>query len=241
MNKQIWLIAVIMGASLLASAGLVSQTIYKTKLLDNTLTVTGSAKKTVKADLGKISGSFTRTVAVTELPKGYGQMAADLKSVKNFFISQGVNEKDLVISPVFMDQQYSYEKAADAPQMYNLRQNIELQLKDVDKITKLAQAVQDLIGKGIIFSTQSPEYYYTDLPQARVDLLGEAVSDARARADRIAGSGGRKVSNLRSASVGVTQVTSLNSVDSISDYGSYDTSKIDKEVMITVKTVFALQ
>ncbi|HNW55942.1 MAG TPA: SIMPL domain-containing protein [bacterium] len=241
MNKQIWVIALIMGASLLASAGLVSQTIYKTKLLDNTLTVTGSAKKTVKADLGKISGSFSRTVAVNDLPKGYGQMAADLKTVKDFFASQGVAEKDLVISPVFMDQQYNYEKSADAPQMYSLRQNVELQLKDVEKITALAQSVQELIGKGVIFSTQSPEYYYTNLPQVRVDLLGEAVSDARARADRIASSGGRGVNSLRSASVGVTQVTSPNSIDSISDYGSYDTSKIDKEVMITVKTVFALR
>lgn len=241
MNKQIWLIAVIAGLSLLGSAGIVSRTIYQTKLLDNTLTVTGSAKKTVQADLGKISGSFSRTIAVGDLPKGYSQMANDLKLVKEFFTKQGVASDKLVISPVFMDQQYNYDNKGDAPQMYSLRQNVELQLADVAKIGQLAQSVQGLIGQGVLYSTQAPEYYYTNLPQTRVDLLADAVSDARARADRIAGSGGRRVNNLRSASVGVTQVTSPNSIDSISDYGSYDTSKVEKEVMITVKTVFGLR
>ena len=40
--------------------------------------------------------------------------------------------------------------------------------------------------------------------------------------------------------MGVVQVMSLGSVD-VSDYGSYDTSNIEKEVMITVKTVFGLK
>ncbi len=40
--------------------------------------------------------------------------------------------------------------------------------------------------------------------------------------------------------MGVVQVLSEGSID-VSDYGTYDTSKIDKEVMITVKTTFGLK
>jgi len=36
------------------------------------------------------------------------------------------------------------------------------------------------------------------------------------------------------------QVMPVNSVD-ISDYGNYDTSTIDKDVMVTVKTIFRLE
>jgi hypothetical protein len=40
--------------------------------------------------------------------------------------------------------------------------------------------------------------------------------------------------------MGVVQVMPIGAVE-ISDYGSYDTSGIEKEVMITVKTVFGLK
>jgi hypothetical protein len=40
--------------------------------------------------------------------------------------------------------------------------------------------------------------------------------------------------------MGVVQVMQVDSVD-VSDYGSYDTSTINKDVMVTVKTVFGLK
>jgi hypothetical protein len=240
-SKSITYLGAILGTSFVISALIFGLFFYNKKTIDNTLTVTGSAKKTVTSDLGKLVGSFSRTVTIYELKSGYEQMANDLMIVKDFFIKQGVDEKLLVISPVFMDQQYKYDSISQAPTEYMLRQTIELQLKDVNKITQLSIATQTLIKDGVLYSTQAPEYYYTDLAKTRINLLGEAVKDAKARADKIAQSGGQKVRSLNSASVGVTQVTSINSIDSISDYGAYDTSKIEKEVMITVKTIFSLK
>jgi hypothetical protein len=40
--------------------------------------------------------------------------------------------------------------------------------------------------------------------------------------------------------MGVVQVMQPNSVD-ISDYGNYDTSTVEKEIMITVKASFSLR
>lgn len=229
----------ILGVSLVVSAVIGAGVFYKVKGMDRSLTVTGSAKKTVTADIAKWTGSFTRTVAEADLKSGYSSMAIDLKAVKKFFTDRGIKETDLVISPVFLDQQYKDPNNA-GPQLYNLRQTIELQLKDIKKITDLAKDTQALIDKGVIFSPSAPEYYYSNLPQTRIDLLTDAVNDARSRAEKIASAGGRKVGSLKEASVGVTQVTSVNSID-ISDYGTYDTSKPDKDVMITVKTTFTLE
>jgi hypothetical protein len=86
----------------------------------------------------------------------------------------------------------------------------------------------------------SLEYSYTKLPELRVSLLSDAVKDAKARAAKLAESSGKKVDVLKSASVGVVQVLPVNSVD-VSDYGTYDTSKIDKDVMVTVKAAFTLK
>lgn len=235
LSKMAW----ILGFCLILSAAIGAGAFYKAKGMDRSLTVTGSAKKQVTADVAKWTASFSRTVAETDLKSGYTSMANDLKVVKKFFADRGIKETDLVISPVYLNQQYQ-DPNNQGPRQYNLNQTIELQLKDIKKVTDLAKDTQTLINQGVIFSPSAPEYYYSNLPQTRIDLLTDAVNDARARAEKIASAGGRKVGSLKEASVGVTQVTSVNSID-IADYGTYDTSKPDKDVMITVKTTFTLE
>ncbi|MFA6551714.1 MAG: SIMPL domain-containing protein [Patescibacteria group bacterium] len=239
-NNKISQASLILGACLIVSALIGAVAFYKVRSLDNALSVTGSAKKQITADVAKWSGSFSRIVTVDNIKGGYAQMEQDLKAVKKFFTGKGIEEKDLVISPVFMNEQYKYNATGDAPREYMLQQTVEIQSSDVVKITDLAKNTEEIIRNGVIFSPMSPEYYYSKLPEARIDLLGEAVKDARARADKIAESSGKKVGAVKSVSVGVTQVTPVNSTD-ITDYGTYDTSKIDKEVMITVKAAFSLK
>lgn len=231
--------SIVLAIGLLLSASIASGTFYKVRALDNTLSVTGSAKQQVRSDSVKWVTSISRQATQENMKASYALLAADLKAVKEFFKSSGIEESKLDISPVFMDQQYNYNNP-QAPAQYNLRQTIEIQSKDIDKITNIAKNTQSLIDKGVLFSPNAPEYYYTKLPETRISLLGDAVKDATARASKIAESGGKKVGVLKDASVGVTQVMPVNSVD-VSDYGVYDTSKIDKEVMITVKATFNLQ
>jgi hypothetical protein len=168
-------VAWILGLCLIASALIGAGAFYKVKGLDQSLTVTGSAKKQVKADVGKWSASFSRTVAEPDLKTGYASMANDLKVVKKFFTDRKISEKDLVISSVFLDQQYR-DPSNQGPQQYMLRQTVELQLKDIQKITDLAKDTQALINQGVIFAPGAPEYFYTDLPQTRIDLLADAVT-----------------------------------------------------------------
>lgn len=239
-SKDVVIVGIILGVSLIFSSVIVANTFYKVKALDNTLTVTGSAKKVIVSDVVKWSGSFSRTVTVNDLKSGYSLMAKDLEEVKKFFKGNGFGEESLVISPIFMDENYYGYKSEQSPKEYNLRQTIEVQSSDVEKITNMAKNISQIIDKGVIFSSYYPEYYYSKLGEIRIELLSEAVKDARNRADKIAESGNRKVSNLKNVSVGVTQVMPINSTD-ISDYGTYDTTTINKEVTITVKATFVLK
>lgn len=234
------LFPIIIGLSLILSAVAVSFVIYQIKAMDNTLQVTGSAKKVVSADVVKWTGEFTRNVKVDTLKIGYAQMATDLEKVKAFLKEAGINEEVVQISPIYMYEQYNYKSDGSSEKNYNLTQTIQIQSEDVEKITSLAKNVQKLIEGGVIFSTRSLEYYYTKLPEVRVELLSEAVKDARNRAEKIAQSNSDEVGTLKSASVGVVQVLPVNSTE-ISDYGAYDTSSIEKEVMITVRTVFQMK
>lgn len=240
LNKPLINFGIILALGVIISASIWAYVFYQTKAFANVLTVTGSTKKQVTSDSVKWVSSFTRKTDANSLRYGNDQMIADLKVVKDFFKKNGIEEKDLVISTVFMEQNYEYNQNYTGPTKYNLRQTVEVQSNDVQKITQLAKNTNEIINQGVIFSTQSLEYLYTKLPELRVELLSDAVKDAKARADKLAESSGRKVDILKSASSGVVQVLPLNSI-AVADYGAYDTSTIEKEVMITVKASFSIK
>lgn len=237
-SNKLLFFGLILGISVIIAAGLVSNTFLAVKKMDNTISVTGSAKQAVTADSARWTGSFSRSTEEGNLKDGYAQMKRDETAVNSFFSSQGLDLKNLDISPVFMYQVYKNNDSA--PKEYNLTQNIEIKSDDVEKITALAKNLDKLADKGIIFSANPVEYYYSKLPDLRVSLLPEAIKDAKKRAEAIASSSDRKVGSAESVSMGVVQVMPVGAVE-ISDYGSYDTSGIDKEVMITIKAVFNLK
>lgn len=240
-NKNIFKPAVIVGASLILSFSIFSLAFYNSRNSTEVISVTGSASKEVVSDNAKFSGDFSRIVKVSNLNGGYNQMANDLKLVKSFLKEQGIDDKDVTISSVSMMENYNYKNdGTQAEKEYTLRQQVEISSKDVSKITSLAQSTQALINKGVIFSTNQVEYYYTKLPELRVSLLSDAIKDAQARASKMVESTGKKIGNLKSAASGVVQVLSANSLE-VSDYGAYDTSKINKNVMVTVRASFGIK
>jgi uncharacterized protein len=240
LEKTLTKTSIILGVFLIVGVSIISYSLYQIKAADNSLSVTGSAKQSVTADLVKWNANFTRTVYASTLKTGYAQMKADEAIVSKFLTDNGITATELTISPVSMQEQYNYNKTAGAPTEYTLTQNVTVQSSDIEKIQNISKSTQTVIDQGVILSAYSPEYYYSKLPEARVTLLPEAMKDAQTRAQSIAGSTGKKVGTLKSASMGVVQVMQPNSID-VSDYGSYDTSTVEKEIMITVKASFSLR
>ena len=235
-NKNYVTFGLILGLSLIISTGLGVFAFYKIRSVDY-ISTTGSAKKAVVSDKVKWTSSITRQVSVSTVKDGYAKMDIDLKEVKDFFTANGIPAESLSISPVFMNEIWDNNNQTE--KKYNLVQNFEVQSSDVQKIDALAKNTNSLINKGVLFSTNSLEYYYSKLPAVRVELLANAVADAKARAEQLAIAGGKKIGVLKSASSGVVQVMAPNSVE-VSDYGMYDTSKIEKEIMVTVKASFEI-
>ena len=234
--KGLFTFGIIIGVSLIVTGAIISRTLLDVKKLDNIISVSGSAKQTVTSDSARWTGSFSRSILKDQLKEGYAAMKSDEKIVSDFFKSQGITK--IEISPVFMNEVYKNDSGA--PKEYNLIQNIEVKSDDVNKMKELAKKSDQLTNQGIIFSANSVEYYYSKLPDLRISLLPSAIEDAKKRATAIAESSDRQVDSIKSVSMGVVQVMSVGSID-VSDYGSYDTSNIEKEVMITVKTVFGLK
>lgn len=231
----------VLGLCLIVAMGIGSYVFYQVKAFDNTLSVTGSATKEVVSDQVKWIGTISRTTKLPMLKEGYSVLTSDLKNVEDFMKNSGIAPAEIVISPVFMEQnwdQSQYMNMNDKP--YTLRQTIEVNSKNVESITNITKNITPLIDKGVIFATQSLEYTYSKLADERVSMLALAMQDAKARASMLAQSTGKNVGKLKSAASGVVQVLSENALN-VSDFGTYDTSKINKTVMVTVKASFTLK
>lgn len=240
MNNKIIVSSLVLALGLAASAWIIGHTLLNIRSLDDTVSVSGSAKMAVESDSAKWQGSFSRNAYEDQLKEGYVKMAADEQAVKAFLTNQGVKENDWEISPIFVNQIYKYNENDSGPTEYNLIQTIQVRSDNPAKLKEIAKNAVQLAEKGVIFSPSSVEYYYSGLADARVSLLPDAIKDAKARAEAIASSSGQDVGSVKAVSMGVVQVMPAGSID-ISDYGVYDTSSIDKEIMVTVKATFSLE
>ncbi len=237
-NKNYLIFGLVLGLSLIISASIGSFTFYKLRSND-TITSTGSAKQAVLSDKVKWTGNITRNTTLSTLKSGYAKMDEDLKIVKAFLLENGIKEEEINVSTIYLNEVYEQYQSQD--KKYTLVQNIEVNHTDINKIDALSKNTNSLIiDKGVIFTTNSLEFYYSKLPEARISLLANAVEDAKARAGELARAGGKSIGVLKSASSGVVQVMSPNSVE-VSDYGMYDTSKINKEIFVTVKATFEIK
>ena len=240
-NGPIFLGMLMIAIALVAAAAVISGAMVKVKRSGNTLTVTGSAKKSIVSDHVVWRGSVSRRS--DDMTAAYNAVKQDSDRVRRFFSEKGVADTAVKFNPISSSHMSYYDTLPDGNQItrwyWQMTQSFEVSGPDVDGITAISQEITDLIGEGIGLQSYSPEYLYTKLADMRIEMLGEATADARARAETIVGNAGGKLGPLSSARMGVFQITARHSTD-ISDYGMYDTSSLEKDITAVVSLTFAV-
>jgi hypothetical protein len=235
-------------ASLIASSAFL-----KAKRLDQTIKVTGSAKRRIKSDLMVWRTSVSAEAAT--LSDAYSRLTRDVEKTKAFLVAQGFPENQIVISAVATTPVRSsprgMQKFQAAPEeggsasfnnhitSYTLTQSLEIRSGEIDKLTATSRKVTQLINQGILLESNEPEYLYTKLAELKVAMLADAARDARERAAQISSSAGGKVGEMRSAEMGVMQVNAADA-NEISGYGVNDMKSVEKDVLAVVHATFAL-
>lgn len=231
--------ALTVGVFLLVTGVIFSWAFVAARGTDDTISVTGSAKVEAKADQAKWTIEAYRNAFQEGLNSAYGQVAGDVTAVRTYLVQQGIPAEAITTNTITADQDWSYQSQG-GPARYRVHQEITVSSGDVEKVQALAQGVATLISRGYSISPRQPEFYVSNLPDLRISLLGEAIADAKTRAQEIAKSGGSSVGKIKSASSGVVQVMAPNSTN-VEDYGSYDTSTIQKEVSVTARATFVVR
>ncbi len=217
----------------------------------NGVSVTGSAERMVVSDAAK----WNFMIAKQATPESYAYIAKALQEqqlvTKNYLTRHGIDEKSITIQPITStvvcqsQNQVMYDSTGRQQCSgvfgYSLVQTIIVESSDVQVIKDLSlNAPSALAILGVQVQTVSVDFFYTKLASIRAALLEEASKNALERATAIAKSTGNSIGAVKDASQGVFQVTQKNSTE-VSDYGSYDTSTIDKKITAIVRASFEVR
>lgn len=209
--------------------------------INQTITVTGSAKKLITSDLGIIR--VTIFASHPNQREAYRDLNNQVPIFQKFLINYGIHIDSIEFKspnnyPVYEINQSGYQ--TNKVLNYIFTQSFEVMSKDVQKIKSLSMDLNKLIEQGVNFQQITPEYHYTNLPSIKIEIQAEAAKDEMERAKKIAESTGIKLGKLRSARMGVLQITPKFS-NIISDYGINDLTSIEKEITAVVNASFEIK
>lgn len=208
---------------------------------DEAVAVTGSARKRIKSDLVIWSAGISSQSS--QLSDAYKQLSENIPRIKQYLVSKGIAENQMTVSAISSTTLHGRDNNGNETNEitgYSLRQQVEVRSNDVDRISQIARESTELINQGILLESSPPQYFYTKLGDLKIEMLGEAAKDAKTRAEQIAASTGNRIGTLRSARMGVMQITAADST-AVSDSGISDTSSIDKDITAVVNISFAVE
>jgi hypothetical protein len=241
-NSQIIILGICIAAATVVSSMILSGGALKLmKFTREQISVTGSATRQIRSDYAIWSGSFSRREK--DLKTAYGNLKGDLDKVREYFASVGVDPKEVIVSQISTETVYKKnEKGNDTNdiQMYLLTQGVEIRSGDVDRVATVSRESTGLIEKGVVFVSNAPQYFYTDLDRLKIEMLAKASENAKQRAENMVRATGNSIGVIRSARMGVFQITPVTSTD-VSDWGENDTTSLDKKVMSVVTASFAIE
>lgn len=217
---------------------------YKFRAQD-TVVVTGLGETEFASDLIVWSGAITAEAA--NAAAGYAQIETSKRKVQEYLAAKGIPAEAVVFDFVNVNKQFApvYNAGGSwAGQRftgYELRQRFTVESKEVDKVEAVSREMSSLIAQGVSIEAYQPDYYYTRLDDVKLSLIERASADARTRAEKIAVNAGAKIGKVRSARMGVFQITGANTNEEFSAGGSFNTASRHKKARITMRIEYRIK
>ena len=201
------------------------------------ITVTGSAKTTATADnaVWVLNVSLSSPTVATAVNK----VDADVAALSQYLTKGGIPADALTLGAVatFANEEYSNGNATGRILSYRATREVTVRSTDVQLVAKLSQGIGSLLATGINANNYGPQYYISNLPELRPQLMAEAMKDAKVRAEALTKAVGGNIVSLVNVKAGPIQITTPDSTMT-ADYGAYDTTTIEKTVTATVSVTF---
>ena len=203
----------------------------------NGITVTGSAKTSAVAD----NAVWTLSVSLSSPTVGAAvkKVDSDVAALSSYLTQGGIAVDALTLGAVstYANEEYVNGNSTGRILSYRASRDVTVRTSDVQLVSKLSQGIGSLLGTGINVNNYGPQYYISNLPELRPELMSEAMKDAKLRAESLTKAVGSSLGSLANVKAGPIQITTPDSTMT-ADYGAYDTSTINKTVSATVSVTF---
>ena len=243
----------IIGVSIIITAFILGSAFKNRNENLDTISVIGLGTTDFVSDEILWSGSFaTKSFDIKE---AYNKMISDQKIVADFFMSKGFKKDEFTFGAVQFNKRFrelrienpevayqtKYEQVFDG---YEATQTITFSAKKntdlMKRIEEVSSKTSELINSGIELTSNSIQYTYSNLPNLKHSLIEKASKDASERAQKIVNTANGSLGKLKSASMGVFQITGQGSTEEDSYGGNFDTFSKNKTARITVRLEYEL-
>lgn len=264
MNKsfpQAFWSVVVIGVTLIVLALIGISGVQQVRAKTYTISVTGSAVKTIRSDLAVWSFSVSYS-GYDEYKSLYQKLKPVPQEVDAFLKKQGLDAEEIEIgaSQVTTDVQsrevdckpneegcrtvvkdkilLRYKTVSRT--YYTVSRYFLVESNKVDLVTKASNAVDALFDRNIVVGDSDLKLIYTKLAELRLELVKAASEDAFKRAQLIASPVGRRITMIEEGRLGVFQINAKND-PSISDVGNFDTTSLEKDVRAIVNATYRIE
>jgi uncharacterized protein len=245
--------SIIIGVSIIVTAWILGSSFQnRNKNLDS-ISVIGLGAKDFVSDEILWSSSFT--VNSNDIKQAYNKIILDQRTVAEFFINKGFKSSEFSFGAVNFQKKFrqitiensenqydkKYEQIFDG---YEAIQTITFVAKKNPELMKRIELVSsktsELINSGIELTSNSMQYTYSNLPSLKQSLIEKATKDASERAKKIVNTADGDLGKLKTAAMGVFQITGQGSTADDSYGGINDIVSKNKTARITVRLEYEL-
>lgn len=243
MKKVKIITAIIFSIAIIGGIWIAGYYLNKAKGQVKTVSVVGMAERDFDSDL--IVWDISYNVLNMNIKDGYAALKNMNKVVKDYLVNQGVPESEMDFKAItnYKETEYQYDNQSGRSYSifkgYRLTQRVRIESNNVETIEKIQRQITELLDRGINIDDNDVSYYYTKLGDLKIEMLAEATENARNRAETIAKSAGSHLGGLKTANMGVFQITAPNSTDE--DYswgGTFNTSSKKKRASINMRLTY---
>lgn len=236
--------AIVISAAIIVCAFILGSS-YKYKYREqNTVVVTGLGEEEFASDLIVWRGWIV--VDNPSVTEGYAQLEVNQRKVQDFIEKKGIPAEDMVFmfvdtykntEPIYQNGNYVGQRFTG----YTLRQQFTVESQNVEAVEDISREISSLLAQGVQLESSQPDYYYSKLDDLKIELIARSTADAKLRAERIASESGAKLRKLKSARMGVFQITGANTNEEFSAGGNFNTSSKNKKARITMRLEYTIK
>ncbi|HTO15368.1 MAG TPA: SIMPL domain-containing protein [Edaphocola sp.] len=251
MERNGFLSPIIWGLALIITALVLGNSFKNRNANDDIINVIGLGTKDFLSDEVLWTGSFSSKSM--DAKEAYSKILEDKTKVESFFKAKGFTSEEFSFGGIQIEKLYKtvYIETANRESRtesifdgYLATQSVTFNsIKNeglMKKIESVSEQTAELINSGIEFMGRDLQYTYSNLASLKYNLIEDATKDARERASKIVKKGKGDLGKLKTATLGVFQITAKGSEEEDTYGGILDTRSKWKTARITVRLSYIL-